>query len=225
MHSPFPGMDPFVEGSGLWPDFRAPLITGIFGAVNGALPSEYLARPCVWFYRVFSSVRTRLDPDFPPIEVLSRANKRRHSVGWRKSLRQRREILRGKANLVEIDLLRGGDRMPMLDSWPSSPYVLLVAREERAPRCQVWPASFDRPLPVIPVPLSRPDPDLTLDLQPLIAAIYARGRYGDRIDYSRPLKPPLTADQVGWLEGQLQGRPGRAKPKPTRAKRPRRPRE
>jgi hypothetical protein len=58
--------------------------------------------------------------------------------------------LLGKANLVEIDLLRGGTRFPMLDPWPASPYTVLVARAEHAPRCKVWPAYFDRPLPAIP---------------------------------------------------------------------------
>src|SRR5262249_39415800 len=79
------------------------------------------------------------------IEVLSPTNKRRRSVGWRKYLRKRQALLLGKANLVEIDLLRGGARMPMLDPWPASPYVLLVAREERAPRCRVWPLPSTAP--------------------------------------------------------------------------------
>jgi hypothetical protein len=138
------------------------------------------------------------------IEVLSPSNKRRKSVGWERYKRKRQALLLGRANLVEIDLLRGGDRMPMLDPWPSSPYTLLVAREERAPRCRVWPAFFDRPFPAIPVPLSRPDPDLTLHLQPVVDAIYERGRYREDIDYSQPLTPPLTAEQVAWLAQQLQ---------------------
>src|SRR5206468_1845997 len=90
------------------------------------------------------------------IEVLSLSNKKRRSPGWKKYLRKRQALLLGKANLVEIDLLRGGERMPMLDPWPDSPYTLLVARDTEAPRCRVWPASFDRPLPAIPIPLSPP---------------------------------------------------------------------
>src|SRR5262249_18585136 len=84
------------------------------------------------------------------IEVLSPSNKKRRSLGWKKYLRKRQALLLGKANLVELDLLRGGTRMPMLDPWPGSPYTLLVSREEQSPRCRVWPASFDRPLPAIP---------------------------------------------------------------------------
>ena len=73
------------------------------------------------------------------IEVLSPSNKVRGSKGWLKYLRKRQTLLLGKANLVEIDLLRGGTRMPMLDPLPASPYYLLVAREEKAPYCRVWP--------------------------------------------------------------------------------------
>jgi hypothetical protein len=38
---------------------------------------------------------------------------------------------------MEIDLLRGGQRMPMLDSWPDSPYTLLIGRAG-SPLCRVW---------------------------------------------------------------------------------------
>jgi Protein of unknown function (DUF4058) len=57
----------------------------------------------------------------------------------------------GSFCLVEIDLLRGGQRMPMLDPWPDSPYTLLIARAGSL--CRVWRAHYRRSLPVIPVPL------------------------------------------------------------------------
>jgi hypothetical protein len=155
------------------------------------------------------------------IEVLSPSNKKRRSLGWRKYLRKRQALLLGKANLVEIDLLRGGQRMPMLDPWPDSPYALLVAREERSPRCRVWPAFVDHPLPAIPVPLSRPDVDLTLALQPLIDAIYERGRYREEIDYRAPLAAPLSAEQTAWLARQLLDLEGEAKAQPRRSRRSR----
>ena len=93
------------------------------------------------------------------IEVLSPSNKRPGTEGWDQYLRKRRSLLVGSANLVEIDLLRNGERLPMMDPWPNSPYVFLVARKHLAPTCRVWPAHFRRPLPTIPVPLIKPDPD------------------------------------------------------------------
>src|SRR5437660_455617 len=67
------------------------------------------------------------------IEVLSPSNKRGGKKGWKLYLRKRNALLLGKANLVEIDLVRGGRRMPMVGKWPESPYYLLVARESRGP--------------------------------------------------------------------------------------------
>jgi hypothetical protein len=156
------------------------------------------------------------------IEVLSPSNKRRGSKGWKQYLRKRQALLLGKANLVEIDLLRSGTRMPMLDPLPNSPYYLLVAREQRAPRCHVWPASFDRPLPPIPVPLTRPDPDIPLALQPLVESICQRGRYEEEIDYAKPLTPPLSTEEAAWLKQRLQAGATPSKTAPPRQARKRR---
>jgi hypothetical protein len=98
--------------------------------------------------------------------------------------------------------------MPMLDPWPASPYTLMVARARKPQLCQVWPASSLRPLPPIPVPLAKPDPDLTLDLQPLIEDIYQLYRYSRSMDYTRPLAPPLPPEETAWLVEQLRTRPG-----------------
>ena len=140
------------------------------------------------------------------IEVLSPSNKRRNTEGWEVYLRKRQGLLLGAASLVEIDLLRGGERFPMLDPWPNSPYTLLVSRRARSPYCRVWPAHFNRPLPAIPVPLVSPDPDVPLDLQPMIDAVYTRSRYHQDIDYTRPLSRPLTVEESTWLAAQLQQR-------------------
>jgi hypothetical protein len=140
------------------------------------------------------------------IEVLSPSNKRPHTPGWDLYLRKRQSLLLGDANLVEIDLLRGGQRMPMLDPWPDSPYTILVARAKKHDLCQVWPVYFQVRSPSIPVPLAKPDPDIPLDLQPMIDAIYERSRYERSIDYRKPLTPPLDAGETAWLKQRLQAR-------------------
>jgi hypothetical protein len=142
------------------------------------------------------------------IEVLSPSNKRRGAEGWDLYLRKRQALLLGAGNLVEIDLLRGGQRMPMVTPWPPSPYYLLVCRKRRAPYCTVWPASFQETLPRLQVPLDEPDPDVVLDLQPMVEAIYHRSRYDTTIDYTKRLTPPLSADQTAWLEERLSGSRG-----------------
>jgi hypothetical protein len=143
------------------------------------------------------------------IEVLSPSNKRPGTEGWELYLPKRQSLLLGKANLVEIDLLRGGQCMPMLDPWPDSPYTLTVARAKTSV-CRVWRAHFQRPLPAIPVPLTKPDPDIALPIQPMIDQIYRRFRYERSIDYSRSLTPPLSSEENAWLEQRLLARRSRA---------------
>lgn len=137
------------------------------------------------------------------IEVLSPSNKRYRSPGWVRYCRKRQAHLEGYANLVEIDLLRSGRRMPMEDEWPDSPYYVLVCRKPAAPRCTVWPASCLRPLPEVPVPLSEPDADVPLALQPMIEAIYERSRYALDIDYRKRCRPRLDPAHVQWLQERL----------------------
>jgi hypothetical protein len=144
------------------------------------------------------------------IEVLSPANKRPGTEGWDQYQQKRQSALAEAVHLVEIDLLRGGQRPPMRDPWPDSPYTLLVARANQKLRCEVWPAYFHQPLPEIPVPLTQPDADIPLNLQPMIEAIYARSRYGQSIDYGKPAKPPLSAGETKWLKGRLRERQAQA---------------
>ncbi len=203
MKSPFPGMDPYIEACGFWRDFHHGLIEGIVRVLSSNLPDNYIARTRGRTYVVpgeeldekeaFIEI-FELHPErrlVTSIEVLSPSNKRKDTAGWDKYLRQRQTRLRGDTSLVEIDLLRGGTRMPMLDTWPNAPYTLLVARRKQQ-ACQVWPAHFQRPVPAIPIPLLEPHPDVRLELQPIIDGIYASRRYHLDIDYRKPLQPPLS---------------------------------
>jgi hypothetical protein len=141
------------------------------------------------------------------VEVLSPSNKRKGSTGRKKYLRKRQALLLGQAHLVELDLLRGGLKMPMLDPWPDCPYTLLVCRQERAPTCHVFKAYSLKRLPVLPVPVASPDPDVAIDLQPMVEAIYARGRYFAAIDYTKPCRLSLSAEETSWLEERLKAVP------------------
>ena len=124
-------------------------------------------------------------------------------VCGRQYLRKRLTLLQGQANLVEIDLLRGGGRMPMVDQCPENPYYLMVARKTKPFRCDVWASHFREALPEIPVPLRSPDRDVPLALQPLVDAVQARSRYDQDIDYRQPLRPAVVGDDVAWLKKHL----------------------
>jgi hypothetical protein len=156
------------------------------------------------------------------IEVLSPSNKRQGTEGWQEYLRKRQAMLLGRANFIEMDLLRGGHRMPMRTPWPDSPYTVFVSRACNAPYGRAWGAHVRHPLPAIPVPLLDPDPDLALDLKPLIDGIYSLGRYEERIDYARPLEPPLSEEEAAWVRDVLKDRRPRTVRKGGGAGRPQR---
>ncbi len=101
--------------------------------VNGPLAMRALVE--TEFRETFLEIR-ELNPHhrlITVIEVLSPSNKREDSPGWAQYLRKRQALLAGQAHLVKIDLLRGGQRLPMEDDWPDSPYYLLVAQGGVAP--------------------------------------------------------------------------------------------
>jgi hypothetical protein len=133
------------------------------------------------------------------IEILSPINKR-PGRERQKYLRKQRELLRSEVHVMELDLLRGGDRSPLETALPLAPYYVTLARVEHRPYIDVWPIQFTARLPVLPVPLSAPDPDVPLDLGAIVPAVYERGGYATRIDYRQPVPPPpLEAEQQTWV--------------------------
>lgn len=138
------------------------------------------------------------------IEILSPVNKQRGHDAHADYLRKRRDLLRSAAHLIEIDLLRGGERPPLERPVPSASYYVMLSRADRRPNVEVWPIQFQDKLPVLPVPLLEPDPDVPLDLSEAAAAVYERGGYADLIDYRLPPPPPkLAEDESVWLEACL----------------------
>jgi Protein of unknown function (DUF4058) len=145
------------------------------------------------------------------IEILSPVNKRRGHEDFEEYQRKRRHLFRTSVHLIEIDLLRGGTRPRLEEEVPAAPYYVVLSRVERRPWVDVWPMSLQEKLPSIPVPLLEPDPDATLDLQGVVASVYERGGYEDRIDYREaPPHPPLSEAEAEWVAERLreQGRRG-----------------
>ena len=119
------------------------------------------------------------------LELLSPANK--YSGPDREAyLSKRRQLLlAGSANFVEIDLLRGGARMP-LENLPECDYYALAARPERRPEVGVWPIGLRQELPTISVPLLPEDADARLDLQEILHSTYDHGGYENFIYDEEP---------------------------------------
>ena len=50
-------------------------------------------------------------------------------------------------------------------------------------------------------PMREGEPDLILDLQPMVDRAYTVGQYPS--DYARPLDPPKEAEDVAWADAPL----------------------
>jgi hypothetical protein len=144
----------------------------------------------------FLTIRDRDGNDLiTVIELLSPTNKYA-GPDREQYLVKRREMLRSRAHFVEIDLLRGGPRMPP-DELPTCDYCAIVSRVEERPEAGVWPWRLRDPIPLLPVPLRPADADATLDLKAAIDQMYDGGRYGNYI-YSGSPEPRLAPDDAAW---------------------------
>jgi hypothetical protein len=131
------------------------------------------------------------------LELLSPSNKQ---AGYDRDayIAKRRHYLLSNVNFIEIDLLRGGPRMPIEELSPCDYYVLVKRATERT-RAGIWPIRLRDRLPEIPIPLRAPDPDAKLDLQAVLHDVYDRAGYRHRIYRGTP-KPKLVADDAQWAE-------------------------
>jgi hypothetical protein len=261
MPSPFPGMDPYLEGE-MWQEFHATLINAIRTQLMHQLRPKYvalLAKRYVFGHSAFGIVDMPAEqrtiypdvhvvapheaaahqsgpstvvlaepsielaspvPEEIPllsveirdvaqrrlvtiIELLSPVNKR--GAGAREYAERRGELLRTSTHLLEIDLLRQGSRIELLGTPPVAPYYVYLSRSERRPYTQVWAVALRQALPVVPVPLLPPDPDVALDVQAALEACFDLVGYEQLLDYSAPLPPPeLSAEDAAWVAARLE---------------------
>ncbi len=134
------------------------------------------------------------------VELLSPSNKR--GADREAYMTKRRNLLLGGANFVEIDLLRGGKRLPLPDGAPESPYYVLARRAEDGPHAGYWPFGLRDPLPRIPVPLRDADAIAWIDLRRALDDAYDAANY--RKDaYLQPPDPPLDPADAAWAKELL----------------------
>jgi hypothetical protein len=131
------------------------------------------------------------------LEVLSPANKI-HAKGRKKYVVKRGRLLQSQANLVEIDLLRAGEPMPLQRKPPSTHYRILVSREATRPKAKLFTFNVRLPLPAIPIPLLPGDIEPELDLGSVLHALYDRARFDLRLNYNNSPAPPLSAEDADW---------------------------
>ncbi|MGH7127080.1 MAG: DUF4058 family protein [Planctomycetaceae bacterium] len=240
MPSPFPGVDPFLESQGLWPDFHSEFVSSWRNALLDRLPPSYDARldERVWLERigdddeaadlvlpdvaVAAAVEVLIEPvtvSLPGfvevrepyiritkredrslvaiLELLSPSNK--HNPGFGQYVEKRNEIIGSTVHLIELDLLIGGQRLPMARPLPPAHYYALISRGDRRPDSTVYAWTVRHCLPTIPVPLLSPDPDVTINLNAVFATAWQRGRYERAINYTERPELSLAEPHLRWV--------------------------
>ncbi len=133
------------------------------------------------------------------IELLSPVNKRQPAL---EAYRRKRDRLRrAGVHLLEVDLLRRGQRPLQHAGLPLCDYLVTLTRAG-AGEVEVWPLALADPLPTLPVPLRAPDPDASFDLGAVLRQLYDEAAYDLSIDYAAAPPPPLlTPEQEAWRAG------------------------
>ncbi|MBI2949967.1 MAG: DUF4058 family protein [Verrucomicrobia bacterium] len=260
MASPFPGMDPYLEGE-MWQEFHGRLIHQISAQLIPLLAPKYVAllakryvlqgadlgivgldtsrviypdihvvhaqepdvlregagggsvaEPAVELASPVMEEVPQLSVEIRDvaqrrlvtlIEILSPANK--CGAGAQEYNQRRLEILRTQTHLLEIDLLRQGERLALQGKLPPASYYVFLSRTNRRPRTEVWPVALAHRLPTVPVPLLRPDPDVPLDLQAAVKGCFDLVGYERLLNYApAPPPPPLSEPENLWLGECLQ---------------------
>ena len=268
--NPFPGMNPYLERSDLWPDFHNDLIAQLRTALGPQLPADYriglqqrveIAEPfgpppslslmipdalvsdapssvspggtttaaattavaappkkdaAAIPVRMPREVRvTWLRVEAAPnrqvvtiIEVLSPTNKA-PGEGRRRYIRKRAAILAAGVNLVEIDLLRRWEPMPLETPPPASDYRILVCRAWQRPDALLYPFTVRQPIPPFPLPLlpsddGSDDAEPEVNLGPIIAGMHHTARYTQVAAYENPPpEPAFPPETQQWIAERL----------------------
>lgn len=252
MPRPFPGVDPYIESQGRWPDFHMRFLLYLGDALTSRMPQNYVAQmeEHVYLVEAFSDDERLVRPDIAivrddtgksspsgggvataapvavelatemmederarwleirripdmrlvtVIELLSPSNK--IGIGRERYLEKRLSLIAQPVHLVELDLLSGGERLPMRKPMPKGDYYALVSRAERRPMADVYAWTVRDTLPTIPIPLLSPDPDVLVEVAPLYDLAYQNGRYGNILRYDRPANVPLDDEAKAWVKG------------------------
>jgi hypothetical protein len=137
------------------------------------------------------------------IEILSPVNKRA-GEGRETYVKKRQNMFGSLTHLIEIDLLRQWQPMPLLNNTIQSDYRVLISRQERRPQADLYAFNLPQPIPAFPIPLREGDREPVVDLQALLHQVYDRAGYDYTIDYSREPIPSLSEADTLWVNNLLQ---------------------
>ena len=132
------------------------------------------------------------------LELLSPKNKR-SGEGRNAYLQKRQQTLSTATHWIEIDLLRGGEPMPMVGGMRPD-YRILISRSPERPKAQLYAFSLRQPIPAVPIPLRSREPEPLLEIQPLLHHVYDKARFELAIAYGQPPSPKLSNEDWQWLQ-------------------------
>lgn len=130
------------------------------------------------------------------LEMLSPSNK--SGKGRSAYLAKRFEYRHQHINLVEIDLLLGGQRAPLLAPLPKADYFAFVTRAPTRHQCNVFAWAVRDPLPTIPIPLGREAGDVPLNLKEAFDETYDGGRFEMLVRYGEDPPAQLSDADRAW---------------------------
>jgi hypothetical protein len=172
-------------------------------ASTATLDPHLVAEPKHVWLSVFDEDRVRaieivdreLDQVITVIELLSPTNKE-HGKDREQFIARRHQLLKSGVHYVELDLLRGGPRLPW-DGLEPCDYYFLVSRAGDRPRADIWPFGMREAFPLLHVPLGPGDDDVVVDLKKLLDAQFDAVGYAQIIYENEPV-PPLSEQDQAW---------------------------
>ena len=269
--NPFPGMNPYLEGRGIWPGFHNRLIALLAETLGPQLPDNYrvdlqqrvevetpvgpppglaLMIPDALVFdepgartahrsatatatatatfanppKGAKAVQVRMPNEVKVtwlrittapnheavtiIEALSPTNKA-PGEERRRYIRKRAAILAAGVNLVEIDLLRRWEPMPLETPPPASDYRILICRAWQRPDALLYPFTVRQPIPQFPLPLlpsddGSDDAEPQVALGPIIDGMHHTARYTQVAAYENPPpEPAFPPETRQWLAERL----------------------
>ena len=124
------------------------------------------------------------------VEVLSPKNKG-VGEGREKYLTKRQKVLNRATHLVEIELLRMGNFIPM-DVSIRSDYRILVSRANLRPEAELYPFNVRESIPQFLFPLQPLEQEPVVNLSEVLGQLYQEAALDLAIDYSQQPVPPRS---------------------------------
>ena len=185
---------------------QAPTTETTSNVAVAAPPTQSLKVRIPWPVEVKESylqvIETETKKVVTVIEVLSPTNKR-PGKGREMYEAKRERVFGSHTHLVEIDLLRSYQPLPVFGNDIEASYRILVSRGNQRPLADLYLFNLPNMIPAFPLPLRAGDAEPIVDLQALLNGVYDRAAYDFRIDYTAAPVPALSESDTAWADALL----------------------